>query len=85
MATIYCEAIMAQKYKKVGSDGVVTGGPVYYIRAAFKGTFGKVLAAIFAVLLIFALGFMEMRYSPTPSHLLSTQHLAFLSGLPVWL
>ena len=58
MATIYCEAIMAQKYKKIGKDGVVTGGPVYYIRAAFQGTFGKVLAAIFAVLLIFALGFM---------------------------
>ena len=25
MATIYCEAIMAQKYKKIGKDGVVTG------------------------------------------------------------
>jgi len=58
MATIFAEACMAQKYKQVGDDGTVTGGPVYYIRAAFKGTFGKVLAAIFAVLLIFALGFM---------------------------
>lgn len=58
MATIFAEAIMAQKYKCVGEDGVVTGGPVYYIRAAFKGTFGKVLAGIFAVLIIFALGFM---------------------------
>ena len=36
MATIYAEAIMAQKYKQVGSDGEVTGGPVYYIRAAFQ-------------------------------------------------
>ena len=35
MATIYAEAIMAQKYKTVGADGQVTGGPVYYIRAAF--------------------------------------------------
>ncbi len=51
MATIYAEAIMAQKYKKVGDDGEVTGGPVYYIRAAFSGTFGKVLAGIFAVLI----------------------------------
>ncbi|MDO4554367.1 MAG: sodium:alanine symporter family protein [Lachnospiraceae bacterium] len=58
MATIFAEATMAQKFKQIGEDGVVTGGPVYYIRAAFKGTFGKVLAAIFAVLLIFALGFM---------------------------
>ena len=58
MATIFAEAIMAQKYKTVGPDGEVTGGPVYYIRAAFTGTFGKVLAAIFSVLIIFALGFM---------------------------
>lgn len=58
MATIYCEALMAQKYKQVGKDGTVTGGPVYYIRAAFPNGFGKVLAAIFAVLIVFALGFM---------------------------
>ena len=58
MATIFAEAVMAQKFKQVSDDGTVTGGPVYYIRGAFKGTFGKVLAAIFAVLIIFALGFM---------------------------
>ena len=58
MSTIFAEAVMAQKFKQVSDDGTVTGGPVYYIRAAFKGTFGKVLAAIFAVLIIFALGFM---------------------------
>ena len=58
MATIFGEAVLAQKYKQVGADGEITGGPVYYIRAAFKGTFGKVLAGIFAVLIIFALGFM---------------------------
>ena len=58
MSTIFAEAVMAQKFKQVGDDGTVTGGPVYYIRAAFKGTLGKVLAGIFAVLIIFALGFM---------------------------
>jgi amino acid carrier protein len=57
MATIYAEAVLAQTYK-TEVNGEVTGGPVYYIKAAFKGTFGKVLAAIFAVLIIFALGFM---------------------------
>lgn len=57
MATIYAEALMAQKYKVV-KDGEVTGGPVYYIRGAFRGRFGKVLAGIFSVLIIFALGFM---------------------------
>ena len=57
MATIYAEATLAQKYKTV-VDGEVTGGPTYYIRAAFKGKFGKILAGIFAVFIILALGFM---------------------------
>lgn len=56
MSTIYAEATLAQQYK-VKKDGEVTGGPVYYIRAAFKGTFGKALAAIFAMLIVLALGF----------------------------
>lgn len=58
MATIYAEAVLAQKYKKVGDDGHVTGGPVYYITAAFKGTFGKILAALFAIFIILSLGFL---------------------------
>lgn len=57
MATIFVEASLAQKYK-TEIDGHVTGGPSYYIQAAFKGKFGKVLACIFSVLIIFALGFM---------------------------
>ena len=57
MATIYAEATLAQKYKTI-VDGEVTGGPTYYIRAAFKGRFGKILAGIFAVFIILALGFM---------------------------
>ena len=57
MATIYAEASLAQQHKTV-VEGEVTGGPIYYIRAAFKGRFGKVLAGIFAVLIILALGFM---------------------------
>ena len=57
MATIYSEAVLAQEYKTV-EHGEVTGGPVYYIRAAFKGTFGKFLAGCFAVLIVLALGFM---------------------------
>ena len=57
MATIYAEAVLAQHYKTT-VNGHVTGGPAYYIRAAFKGTFGKVLAGVFSVLIILALGFM---------------------------
>lgn len=57
MATIYAEATLAQKYKVV-KDGETNGGPVYYIRQAFKGNFGKFLAALFAVFIVLALGFM---------------------------
>ena len=57
MATIYAEAVLAQRYRTT-VNGKVTGGPAYYIRAAFKGTFGKELAGVFSVLIILALGFM---------------------------
>ncbi len=58
MATIYAEAVLAQKTKKVNDDGTVSGGPVYYIRTAFKGKFGKFLAGFFAVAVIICLGFV---------------------------
>ena len=57
MATIYAEAILAQTFKTT-VDGQVTGGPAYYIRAAFKGRFGKFLAGFFSVAIVLALGFM---------------------------
>lgn len=57
MATTYVEAVMAQRFR-TKRDGQVTGGPVYYIRAAFPGLFGRLLAGAFALLLILALGFM---------------------------
>lgn len=58
MATIYSEAVLAQKTRVVHEDGSISGGPVYYIRTAFKGGFGKFLAGFFAVAIILALGFM---------------------------
>ena len=58
MATIYAEAILAQKTRKVNEDGSVSGGPVYYIRTAFKGKFGKFLAGFFAIACIICLGFV---------------------------
>lgn len=57
MATIYAEAVLAQKYKTT-DEGEVVGGPSYYIQKAFKGKTGKVLASLFSVLLILALGFI---------------------------
>ncbi len=58
MATIYGEAVVAQKTRVVDEDGTVHGGPVYYIRSVFKGKFGKFLAGFFAVAAVLALGFM---------------------------
>ncbi|MGN0422382.1 MAG: alanine/glycine:cation symporter family protein, partial [Lachnospiraceae bacterium] len=80
MATIYAEAIMAQKYKKIGDDGVVTGGPVYYIRAAFKGPFGKFLAGAFAILIVLALGFMGNAVQS--NSIAAAWNTAF--GIPKW-
>lgn len=57
MATNYAEAVLAQKTRKVEGDHIF-GGPVYYIKQAFKGTFGKILAFIFSITAILALGFM---------------------------
>jgi len=58
MATNYSEAVLAQKTKILGEDGTVSGGPIYYIKQAFKGKFGKFLAGFFAVATIIALGFV---------------------------
>ena len=58
MATNYAEAVLAQQTRKVEADGTVLGGPVYYIKTAFKGNFGTFLAGFFSVAIILALGFM---------------------------
>ena len=55
MATIFCEATLAQVTRTVHPDGTVAGGPVYYITKAFKGGFGKFLAGAFAILITLAL------------------------------
>ncbi len=80
MATIYAEAVLAQKTREVHSDGTVSGGPVYYIKTAFKGTLGKILAGFFAVACILALGFMG---SMVQSNSISTAcNTAF--NIPTW-
>ena len=58
MATIYGEAVLAQKYKTRDDQGQIIGGPVYYIRARFQGGFGKFLAGFFSIAIVLALGFM---------------------------
>jgi AGCS family alanine or glycine:cation symporter len=59
MATIYAEAVLAQKFKTTDAEGHVTGGPIYYIKAAFRnGKLAKFMAGFFSVAIILALGFM---------------------------
>lgn len=58
MATNYAEAVLAQKTKVTDENGEIHGGPVYYIKTAFKGKFGKFLAGFFAVAIIIACGFV---------------------------
>ena len=58
MATIYAEATLAIKTRKVEDNGEIKGGPVYYITTAFKGKLGQFMARFFAVAIILALGFM---------------------------
>ena len=58
MATNYSEAVLAQRTRMINEDGSISGGPVYYIKKAFKGGFGKFLAGFFAVSVIIALGFV---------------------------
>lgn len=59
MATNYAEAVLAQKTRKVDGENI-SGGPVYYIKHAFRGTFGKILAVVFAIAIMLALGFMGL-------------------------
>ena len=52
MATKYAEGLLAVKYRTIGKDGKVLGGPFYYIETGIKERFGwnmKWLAVIFAV------------------------------------
>ncbi|MBO5416622.1 MAG: sodium:alanine symporter family protein [Clostridia bacterium] len=82
MATIYAEAVLAQETKVVSEDGSVLGGPVYYIKRAFKGAFGKFLAGFFAVAIILALGFMgSMVQSNSIAESINTASTGFV---PTW-
>ncbi len=80
MATIYAEAVLAQKTRETQEDGSVIGGPVYYIRTAFKGKFGKFLAGFFAVAAVLALGFMGAMVQS--NSIAETCNTAF--GIPGW-
>ena len=80
MATNYSEAVLAQKTRLLNKDGSVSGGPVYYIKQAFKGGFGKFLAGFFAVSTIIALGFVGTMVQSNSI----AEAVNEASGIPTW-
>ena len=81
MATIYAEATLAIMTRRKGADGSIKGGPVYYIRTAFTGGFGRFLAGFFAVAITLALGFFGCMVQS--NSIGSTFNNAF--GIPSWI
>lgn len=56
MSTKFVECTLGVKYREISEDGVVSGGPMYYLSKGLnlkgKGGLGRVLAIFFAVLCI---------------------------------
>lgn len=78
MATIFAEAVLAQKFKDKDKDGQVVGGPAYYIK---KGLGSNGLAIFFSIAIIIALGFMgNMVQSNSIADAFKTAY-----GIPGWI
>ena len=89
MALKYAECTLAVKYREVGSDGTVSGGPMYYISKALKprlGFFAVLLAGVFAasaILCSFATGNMAQSNSMATG-LWAAYHVpTWISGLAI--
>ena len=56
MSTKLVEATLGVKYREVGEDGKIYGGPMYYLKKGLKeknlGILGKILAGLYAVFVI---------------------------------
>ena len=56
MASKFVECTLGVKYRDIGEDGTVYGGPMYYLTKGLKskglGGLGKVLAVLFAIFVI---------------------------------
>ena len=80
MATIYAEAVLAQKTKQTDENGNVQGGSIYYIKTAFKGKLGTFLAGFFAIATVISLGFIGGMVQS--NSIGATFNTAF--GIPTW-
>ncbi|MBE7632870.1 sodium:alanine symporter family protein [Tenacibaculum finnmarkense] len=56
MSSKFVECTLGVKYRDVGEDGTIYGGPMYYLRKGLadvgKSTLGKILAVIFAIMVV---------------------------------
>ena len=56
MSTKFVECTLGVKYRDVGVDGTIYGGPMYYLRKGLsdtgKGVLGKILGGLFAILCV---------------------------------
>ncbi|MEX6626199.1 alanine/glycine:cation symporter family protein [Tenacibaculum pacificus] len=56
MSSKFVECTLGVKYRDVGEDGTIYGGPMYYLRKGLadvgKSTLGKVLAVLFAIMVV---------------------------------
>jgi len=52
MSSKFIECTLGVKFREIGEDGTVFGGPMYYLKKGIKGPVGKVLAVVFAVMCI---------------------------------
>ncbi|MCK4676640.1 MAG: sodium:alanine symporter family protein [Bacteroidales bacterium] len=79
----FVECTLSTKYRKLNSDGSVSGGPMYYMEMGLKsmlGPFAKVLAVIFAgATILCSLGTGNMAQSHSISDALFTNY-----NFPVW-
>lgn len=64
LATKYSEGILAIKYRRVGGDGTMAGGPMYYIEKGLKGKFwGRLFALLGALVALVGTGTLPQTHS----------------------
>ena len=90
MSSKFIECTLGVKYRNIGEDGEVSGGPMYYMSKGLKlkgfTNLGKVLAVIFAILCIggsFGGGNM-FQANQAFAQLSSLDTFSFLEGNGVW-
>ena len=52
MSSKFVECTLGVKYREIGPDGTVYGGPMYYLKKGISGPLGKILAVVFAIMCI---------------------------------